>query len=193
MARATLSDICQRARLWRAGLNDEGFSMSSFANAWFRAAAGAALMTTMIVVPNDRAAAHDFKVALLTLKHPWTRATAGKVGAGFVEIVNAGKAGDRLVSASSTAAEKVEIHTMSMDGGIMRMRPLADGVAVPAGATTRLQPGGNHLMLIGLKAPLTEGSMVPLTLNFAKAGPVKVTLKVEAAGASAPAPAVHAH
>lgn len=151
---------------------------------------GLATIAIAIAAP---VAAHDFKAGGLTLKHPWTRATAGKVGAGFVEIVNTGKAADQLLSASSSAADKVEIHTMSMDGGIMRMRPLPNGVAVPAGATTRLQPGGNHLMLIGLKAPLTEGKMVPLTLNFAKAGPVKVMLKVEAAGAATPAPAGHAH
>ena len=157
------------------------------------AAACLSLMTlagaAVIVAP---AAAHEFKAGGLTLKHPWTRATAGKVGAGFVEIVNGGKAADRLLSATSTAAEKVEIHTMTMDGGIMRMRPLPDGIAAPAGATTSLKPGGNHIMLIGLKAPLVEGKLVPLTLNFAKAGPVKVELKVEAAGASEPAHADHA-
>lgn len=140
---------------------------------------------------NTPVAAHEFKAGSLTLKHPWTRATAGKVGAGFVEIVNAGSAPDQLLSATSAAAEKVEIHTMSMDGGIMRMRPLPDGIAVRAGTTASLKPGANHIMLIGLKAPLVEGKLVPLTLNFAKAGPVKVQLKVEAAGASEPAHSNH--
>lgn len=137
------------------------------------------------------AAAHDFKAGALTLQHPWTRATAGKVGGGFVEIVNAGKTPDTLVSASSSAAAKVEIHTMTMDNGIMRMRPLPDGITVPAGMTASLKPGANHIMLIGLKAPLVQGALVPLTLNFAKAGPVKVQLKVEAAGASEPAHVDH--
>jgi copper(I)-binding protein len=147
-----------------------------------------AAMGSAIVAP---AAAHDFKVASLTLQHPWTRATAGKVGAGFVTIVNPGKTADQLVSATSLAANRVEIHTMTMDGGIMRMRPLPDGIAIPAGTTASLKPGGNHIMLIGLKAPLVEGTMVPLTLNFMHAGAVKVQLKVEAAGAAEPAHANH--
>jgi hypothetical protein len=137
------------------------------------------------------AAAHDFKAGSLTLQHPWTRATAGKVGAGYTIIVNSGKTADQLVSASSPAVDKVEIHTMTMDGGVMKMRPLPDGIAIPAGGTARLAPGGYHLMLLGLKAPLVAGKLVPLTLNFAKAGPVKVQLKVEAAGAAEPAHANH--
>jgi hypothetical protein len=140
---------------------------------------------------NMPVAAHEFKAGTLTLKHPWTRATAGKVGAGFVEIVNAGKTPDQLLSATSAAADKVEIHTMTMSDGIMRMRPLPDGIAIPAGSTASLKPGANHIMLIGLKAPLVEGTLVPLTLNFAKAGPVKVQLKVEAAGATEPAHSSH--
>ncbi|KAB7646345.1 hypothetical protein GGQ62_002927 [Polymorphobacter fuscus] len=144
-------------------------------------------LLTAAMAPAPVAAQH-VRVAGLTLAKPWTRATAGKVGAGFVAITNAGTSPDRLLSATSPAANKVEIHTMTMDGGIMRMRPLPDGIAVPAGGTTSLAPGGNHLMLIGLKAPLVEGTLVPLTLNFATAGPVKVALKVAAAGAMAPAP-----
>lgn len=147
------------------------------------------LAAIAIAAPAD---AHDVKAGSLTLQHPWTRATAGKVGAGFVEIVNAGKTPDTLVSASSPAADKVEIHTMSMDNGIMRMRPLPNGITVPAWTTASLKPGANHIMLIGLKAPLAQGGLVPLTLNFAKAGPVKVQLKVEAAGASAPTHVDHA-
>ena len=138
------------------------------------------------------AAAHGFKAGDLTLRHPWTRATAGKVGAGYTIIVNSGKTADQLVSATTPVADKVEIHTMTMVGGVMKMRPLHDGVAIPAGGTAKLAPGGNHLMLIGLKAPLVEGTLVPLTLNFAKAGAVKVELKVEAAGAAEPAHANHA-
>lgn len=138
------------------------------------------------------AAAHEFKVGKLTLQHPWTRATTGKVGAGYTTIVNTGTNADQLVSASSPAVDKVEIHSMTMDGGVMKMRPLPDGIAIPAGGTSKLAPGGYHLMLLGLKAPLVEGKLVPLTLNFAKAGPVKVELKVEAAGASEPAHSNHA-
>jgi copper(I)-binding protein len=137
------------------------------------------------------AAAHDFKAGALKLDHPWTRATAGSVGAGYVTIINTGKAADQLVSASSPVAAKTEIHSMTMDGGVMKMRPLPNGLVLPAGKTTALKPGGYHIMLIGLKAPLVEGKLVPLTLNFAKTGTVKVEMKVEAAGATEPAHANH--
>ncbi|MFZ4111005.1 MAG: copper chaperone PCu(A)C [Polymorphobacter sp.] len=149
-------------------------------------------LATIAIAIATPVAAHDFKVGSLTLQHPWTRATAGKVGAGYTIIVNSGKTADQLVSASSPAVDKVEIHTMTMDSGVMKMRPLPDGIAIPAGGTARLAPGGYHLMLLGLKAPLVAGKLVPLTLNFAKAGPVKVQLKVEAAGAAEPAHANHA-
>jgi copper(I)-binding protein len=139
------------------------------------------------------AAAHEFTTGALTIKHPWTRASVGRTGAGFADMVNAGLSPDRLLSATSPAAATVEIHTMTMDGGIMRMRPLPDGLAIPARGSAALKPGGAHLMLIGLKAPLVKGTLVPVTLRFAKAGPVKVELKVEAAGAAAPAQANHAH
>ena len=174
---------------------DQGTNLMTYSDRPRLVFAAAASLSLLIaatgaaaVVP---AAAHDFMAAALNLQHPWTRATTGKVGAGCVTIVNAGKTADQLVSATSAVADKVEIHTMTMDGGIMRMRPLPDGIAVPAGATTSLRPGGNHIMLIGLKAPLVEGTMVPLTLNFARAGAVKVQLKVEAAGAAEPAHANH--
>lgn len=138
------------------------------------------------------AAAHAFKAGALTLEHPWTRATAGSVGAGYVTIVNTGKTDDQLVSASSPVSAKTEIHSMTMDGGVMKMRPLPNGLAIPAGKTTSLKPGGYHIMLIGLKAPLVEGTLVPMTLKFARAGAVKVELKVEAAGAAEPAHGNHA-
>jgi hypothetical protein len=168
--------------------------MQIIRHARLRAIVTATLLLTGAMAPafTTPAAAHGFTVGKLTLQHPWTRATAGKVGAGYTIITNNGTTADQLVSATTPAADKVEFHTMSMDGGVMKMRPLPDGIAIPAGGTAKLAPGGSHLMLIGLKAPLVEGTLVPLTLNFAKAGPVKVELKVEAAGAAEPAHAVHA-
>lgn len=127
-------------------------------------------------------AAHSFKLGDLTIGHPWTRQTAPaqKNGGGFLTVANSGKQADRLIAATSPAAAKVEIHTMSMDGGVMRMRPVPGGLAVPAGGTLALKPGGYHLMLIGLKQPLALGKLVPLTLRFERAGTVTVQLKVEA-------------
>ena len=128
---------------------------------------------------------HEYKVAGLKIEHPWSRATAAgaSVGAGFMVIRNSGKA-DTLLGASSPVAERVEIHSSSMDGGMMKMRQL-ERVELPSGETVRLEPGTLHLMLVGLKQPLVEGSKVPLTLRFATAGEQKVELKVEAMGAQA--------
>lgn len=117
----------------------------------------------------------------LSIANAWTRQTAPRQanGGGFMTIANRAKRADRLVGGSSPVAAKVEIHTMSMDGGIMRMRPLPDGLAVPAGGRVELKPGGYHIMLIGLKAPLRLGTQVPVTLRFQHGGSVTVQLKVE--------------
>ncbi|MEY3974434.1 MAG: hypothetical protein RIS59_795 [Pseudomonadota bacterium] len=103
--------------------------------------------------------------------------TAQAVGAGFLTIANSGAA-DRLVSVSCTCSQSAELHSMTMDGGVMKMRKL-EGIDVPAKGSLVLEPGGMHLMLIGLKAPLAEGQSVPLELRFDKVGVVKTTLKVK--------------
>ncbi len=135
------------------------------------------------------ALAQDVRKGSLTISQPWSRATSPRatVGAGFLTIRNAGARGDRLISATSPRAERVEIHTMSMDGGVMRMRQLVDGLAVPAGGTATLAPSGNHIMLIGLKSPLKAGERVPATLRFARAGTVTVQFAIGGAGDAAPA------
>jgi copper(I)-binding protein len=95
---------------------------------------------------------------------------------------NRGAAPDRLIAAASPVARVVELHTHIREGEVMRMRPVPD-IPVPAGQTVELRPGGLHVMLIGLTAPLVEGARVPLTLRFERAGEVAVDLAVEAAGA----------
>ena len=99
---------------------------------------------------------------------------AGGTGVGFLVVVNLGSDDDRLLSARSPAADSVEIHEMSMNDGVMRMRALGDGLAIPAGATVELAPGGIHLMLIAPKQPFAEGQKVAITLVFEKAGTVAV-------------------
>ena len=96
-------------------------------------------------------------------------------------IRNASKVADRLVAASSSAAEKVETHVTVKDGDISRMREVA-GYDVPAHGAFELKPGGAHLMLMNLKAPLKEGDKVPLVLRFQHAGEVKAELHVEPMG-----------
>ncbi|MBV9993668.1 MAG: copper chaperone PCu(A)C [Caulobacteraceae bacterium] len=112
----------------------------------------------------------------------WIQATppGAATAAGYLTIVNRGREADRLVGAESSVAAKVQPHHMSMTGGIMRMRPVAGGLGIAAGATVRLAPEGDHLMLIGLKSPMTPGKIVKVTLEFARAGKVAVDVPVRA-------------
>jgi copper(I)-binding protein len=139
----------------------------------------AALMAAAIAVA---AQAHEFKLGDLLVVHPHARPSAGRTGAAYFTVESRGAA-DRLVSAATPAAEKTELHSMTMEGNVMRMRQV-EGVDVPAGGKAALEPGGLHVMLIGLKAPLKEGDKFPLTLTFAKAGKVDVEVIVEKPGAA---------
>ena len=118
-----------------------------------------------------------------------SKATAEK-GAAYVTITS--PTADRLVSASTPVAKKAELHTMSMQGMVMKMRPVS-GVDIPAGQPVSLKPGGEHIMLMSLNQPLREGQSFPLTLDFEKAGPRTVTVTVEKAGAKGPGPAATQH
>ena len=124
----------------------------------------------------------------IRIEASWARATppGGKVGGVFVTLINTGDAADRLVSASSGVAERVELHTHIKDGDVMRMREVEGGIPLPPGETVKLQPGGFHVMLLGLAQGLTAGSSVPLTLTFEKAGSVQVDVPVEAMGSMGP-------
>ncbi|MBL0728489.1 copper chaperone PCu(A)C [Piscinibacter sp. HJYY11] len=131
------------------------------------------------------AQAHSFKLGKLTIGHPYARSTAPgqPAGGAYLSIRNAGAAGDKLVSASADVSRSVELHEMKMDGDVMRMREVS-AVEVPAGKAVELKPGGLHIMLMGLKAPLKQGEKFPLKLKFEKAGEVTVTVNVEGPGAS---------
>src|SRR5471032_2383487 len=124
----------------------------------------------------------------LEIENPWARATppGAAVGGGYLVIRNKGAAADRLVGVSSSASARVEIHEMAMEKDVMRMREVKS-VDVPAKKSVELKPGGYHLMLIELKAPLKPGDKVPLTLRFEKAGEVRAELAVGAMAASGPA------
>ena len=120
----------------------------------------------------------------LEIEKPWARATApgAAVGGGYLVIRNKGAGGDRLVGVSSPVSARVEIHEMAMEKDTMRMREVK-GVDVPAKKSVEFKPGGYHLMLIELKAPLKQGDKVPVTLRFEKAGEVKTELVVESLAA----------
>ena len=108
----------------------------------------------------------------------WARPTvAGQSAGGAYLKIFGGASPDRLLSASAAVAKHVELHTMEMDGSVMRMRHV-DAVAVPAGQTVELKPGGLHVMFMGLAQPLQNGSSFPLTLRFEKAGNVTVQVLV---------------
>lgn len=85
---------------------------------------------------------------------------------------------DRLVSIASPLAGRIEIHESKIEGGMMMMTELREGLPLPAGQTVRLESGGNHIMLLGVSDPLTAGETVPLTLTFASAAPVEVVARV---------------
>jgi copper(I)-binding protein len=133
------------------------------------------------------ARAHEFRAGDLQIDHPWSRAIGPRAptAAGYLIIRNGGAAPDRLVAAETPMARLVEIHEMSMSDNIMRMRPVVDGIVVPAGGTVRLAPNGLHLMIVGPHAGFVRGARVPLTLVFERAGRVAVELAVEAPGARA--------
>ncbi|MDB5615597.1 MAG: copper chaperone PCu(A)C [Devosia sp.] len=139
--------------------------------------------------------AHNGVVHLgpLNISGPFTRATLpnAPVGGGFMTIENTGTEADRLVSVTSTVAKDTQIHEMAMQGDVMKMRELPEGLEIPAGETVALSPGGFHLMFMGLTQPFVEGQTVTVTLTFEKAGTVDVVLPVMTPAADAPAE--HAH
>ena len=126
--------------------------------------------------------------SIIAVTEPWSRETAEGQNAGgaFMTIANTGTAADRLTGGSTPVAGRVEIHTMTMENDVMRMRQLEDGLEVPAGGEVTLKPGSFHIMLMDLKQPLKAGETVPLTLTFAGAGALETELEVRPAGTMAP-------
>lgn len=126
-----------------------------------------------------------FRLGDMTVTTPWARATPGpvKIGAAYLTLTNRGAAPDRLISARSDVAERVELHTNLSTDGMMQMRPL-DSVVLPPGQSVRFEPSGLHLMLINLKAPLQEGSEFALQITFERAGTITVPVKVGAVGSA---------
>lgn len=143
-------------------------------------AAAASLLATAAVAA---------KAGAIDISGAWSRpAPQGGNGVGYVVLANGGKA-DRLVSASTPVAGRVEMHESMIMGGKAMMHPRPRGLELPAGKTVALKPEGFHLMLIGLKTPLKVGETVPVTLKFEKSGAVTVSFKVQVR-ADAPAPAM---
>jgi copper(I)-binding protein len=133
--------------------------------------------------------AEEVKAGDLVITQAWTRATpkGAKIGGGYLTIENKGTAPDRLIGGSADIAGSVQVHEMSMDDGVMKMRPLDKGLAIEPGKVVKLAPGGCHLMMMDLKSPLKQGDRLSITLQFEKAGTVQVSLEVAGVGAQGPA------
>lgn len=135
-----------------------------------------------------------FAAGGITVSGGFTRAMldAAKVGAGYMTIANTGSEADRLIGARSQLTPQVELHNMSVKGGMMSMTPVEGGLEVPAGGSVALAPGGLHIMFIGPNQQFREGECVELTLTFEKAGELPVQLVVGPVGADS-APEGHNH
>jgi copper(I)-binding protein len=132
------------------------------------------------------ASAHDYTIGSLKIDHPWSRATpkGATVAGAYMKITNNGATPDRLTGGTTEAAQTFEIHEMSMDGGVMKMRELPNGIEIPPGATIELKPGAFHVMMTGIAKPFVRGERVKASLSFEKAGKVDVEFAVDAAGAN---------
>ena len=150
------------------------------------ALSGLAFAAVLLVAP---ARADEVKAGDLVITQAWSRATPGgaKVGGGYLTIENKGTTPDRLLGGSGDVSDKVQVHQMSMNNGVMTMRPVDGGLVIEPGKTVKLTPGGFHLMLLDLKGPLKQGEKLPITLEFEKAGKVSVVFDVGSIGAMGPA------
>ena len=123
--------------------------------------------------------AEDTHLGDLHIESPWARASIGpaKAGAAYVTVVNHGSEADRLLAVETDVARRSELHTHLMEDGVMKMRPV-EAIEVDPGAPTVMAPGGLHVMLMGLKEPLKQGSQFPLRLIFERAGAVEIMVEV---------------
>src|SRR6516162_469056 len=133
-------------------------------------------------------AAGDYDVGSIHISRPWSRATpkGASSGAGYMTITNKGSAPDKVSCVSADASAQCQIHSMTMEGGIMKMGPVEGGVEIKPGESVTLKPGGYHMMFLALKHPLEQGQTVKATLKFDHAGAVDVEFPVLAIGAPAP-------
>ena len=132
--------------------------------------------------------AHNHEKGDIQIRHPWSRATApgAKVAAGYMELRNSGTQPDRLLSAETPVAKRVEMHVTRRDGEVMKMRQV-QSFEVPARERYEMRPGGSHLMLVDIARPLKKGERFPLKLRFERAGEIEVQVEVQDLGAR------HAH
>ena len=134
------------------------------------------------------ALAGDITAGSLKIENPWTREMppGSKVGGGFLIVTNSGDEADTLLSLTTSRADHGEVHEMSMDNGVMKMRELEDGLEIPAGGKVELKPGGYHVMFMGVTEGFKEGETIDGVLVFEKAGEVPVEFTVGPVGGKMP-------
>jgi hypothetical protein len=130
---------------------------------------------------------HSHEKGDIQVRHPWSRATppGAKVAAGYMELRNNGRQPDRLVSASTALAQRVEIHITQRDGEVMKMRQVK-ALEIPARERYELRPGGSHLMLVDIVRPLKQGERFAMRLVFERAGELEIELEVQELGSRRP-------
>ena len=143
-----------------------------------------AAVLALVLFGTGAAQAHEFKVGDIEIVHPWARATlkGSDVADGFMKIINHGATPDRLIAVSVEFAKASQIHSMKMEGDVMKMEELKGGLDIPAGATVELKPKSLHVMFVGVSEEWIPDEMVDGELTFEKAGKVKVEFMIEPAG-----------
>lgn len=146
-----------------------------------------ALSTASALLSATTSLAAPPATSALSIETPWARATPPQapVAGGFLTVRNRGRIADRLLSVSSPDAERVEIHEMRMDDGVMRMRRIDEGLAIAPDGTLELKPGGYHLMFIKPKRPFVAGQTANATLRFERGGAREVRFEIRAVGGAA--------
>jgi hypothetical protein len=146
------------------------------------------VIAALLSVGCGAALAADYTIGAIKVVQPWVRETpkGAKVGGGYMTITNTGATSDRLVGGATPAAGRFEVHVMSMDGGVMKMRQMENGIEIKPGETVELKPGGLHVMMMDLKQPFAKGGEIKGTLRFEKAGSVDVVFPVHGMGAPPP-------
>ena len=149
---------------------------------------GVAALCAAFYGVSPAAAAGDYDVGSIHISEPWSRATpkGAASGAGYMTLTNNGTTPDRVSCVSDDASAQCQIHSMTMEGGVMKMRPMEGGLEIKPGESVMLKPGGNHIMFLSLKRPLEQGGTVKATLKFEHAGTIDVEYPVLAIGAPAP-------
>jgi len=162
--------------------------MANLAGTFVRRGLAAALGLALSQLPAVGARAADYDVGKIHIAETWARATpkGASTGAGYMTITNNGATADRVTCVSSAVSAQCQIHSMTMDGGVMKMRPVEGGLEIKPGETVTLKPSAVHVMFLDLKQPLQPGKTVAATLKFDKAGTIEVEYPIMAIGAAAP-------